>query len=939
MEELYHYGTPRHSGRYPWGSGDNPFQHEDWFLNRVQAAKNTGLKTDKEIADSLGLSVSEFRAKRSIASAEYRHFRISTARKLVKECNGNKSEAARRMGINESTLRTLLDAEKQEKATMTANLASDLKRAVDSSGGYLMVGEGTNLYLDGISEDRMKTAISMLTEKGYKLENLKIPQMEDKSKKTTVQVLCPPGVESKKEIYDHLDKITTLTDFTVKEDKITEGEEAGFKVGKRGIYPPVSIDSSRVGVVYDEDGGSQRDGVVYLRRGVEDISLGLSNYAQVRIAVDGTHYIKGMAMYGDDSDFPPGKDIIVFSNKSRGTPLLGEESTKSVLKLMERDKNGEIDYDNPFKANLDIKGQRLYDGEDGKKHLSVINKVNDEGTWGEWSRTLSSQFLSKQPLELIKSQLSLAYDKQKTEYEEIMSLTNPVLKRKLLREFADDCDSAAEELKGAALPRQGQFVILPVPDLPDGQVYAPQYNNGEKVCLIRHPHQGTFEIPELTVNNNFPSAVKSLGKTPSDAIGINLNTANMLSGADFDGDSVIVIPVNDRVRITNAMNSNDKAYEELRYFNPKKAYPAYPGMPKVCKENGWDQDQQMGKASNLVTDMTLKGAPPEDIVKAVKYAQVVIDAQKHQLDHKQAYKDCEIAELKKEYQGKASGGASTLISRAKSPDYILEIEESLRKGDIDPETGIRKYNETGRTYNKKNPKTGEWEKELSRTKTTKMASALRKYGVSDSLSSGTAKEAPYADYANHLYLLANEARKSYLASFKDIQKANPAAKETYKAEVESLNKRLTAALKNAPRERMAQIQANIILNDYKKNDPTLFTDNSRKKELAKLRRQLILGTRHAYGASGKDTRIRFSDREWQAIQANAISPSRLEILLEKSDSDWVRKLATPKPERGLSVTQKAQIRSMRNSGRYTLKEMADVLGVSTTTVSKAIKEL
>ena len=28
-EELMHYGTPRHSGRYPWGSGDNPYQHRD----------------------------------------------------------------------------------------------------------------------------------------------------------------------------------------------------------------------------------------------------------------------------------------------------------------------------------------------------------------------------------------------------------------------------------------------------------------------------------------------------------------------------------------------------------------------------------------------------------------------------------------------------------------------------------------------------------------------------------------------------------------------------------------------------------------------------------------------------------------------------------------------------------------------------------------------
>ena len=28
---LMHYGTPRHSGRYPWGSGENPYQRNGDF--------------------------------------------------------------------------------------------------------------------------------------------------------------------------------------------------------------------------------------------------------------------------------------------------------------------------------------------------------------------------------------------------------------------------------------------------------------------------------------------------------------------------------------------------------------------------------------------------------------------------------------------------------------------------------------------------------------------------------------------------------------------------------------------------------------------------------------------------------------------------------------------------------------------------------------------
>ena len=35
-DELQHYGMPKRSGRYPWGSGDDPYQHGSGdFLGRV----------------------------------------------------------------------------------------------------------------------------------------------------------------------------------------------------------------------------------------------------------------------------------------------------------------------------------------------------------------------------------------------------------------------------------------------------------------------------------------------------------------------------------------------------------------------------------------------------------------------------------------------------------------------------------------------------------------------------------------------------------------------------------------------------------------------------------------------------------------------------------------------------------------------------------------
>ena len=88
-----------------------------------------------------------------------------------------------------------------------------------------------------------------------------------------------------------------------------------------------------------------------------------------------------------------------------------------------------------------------------------------------------------------------------------MDIPNPTLKRQLLDSFADECDSAAVHLKGAALPRQGCYTILPVGSLGDNEVYAPNYKNGEEVILVRYPHAGTFEIPKLRVNNNNPESI------------------------------------------------------------------------------------------------------------------------------------------------------------------------------------------------------------------------------------------------------------------------------------------------------------------------------------------------------------------------------------------------------------------------------------------------
>ncbi len=172
---------------------------------------------------------------------------------------------------------------------------------------------------------------------------------------------------------------------------------------------------SRIKIRYAEEGGKEKDGVVEIRRGVEDLSLGESHYAQVRILVDGKKYIKGMAVYSDD--MPDGVDIVFNTNKSKDVPKM------DVLKNISNDP------DNPFGSLIKAGGQSYYIDKDGKRQLSLINKRAEEGDWGEWKDGLPSQFLSKQSITLLKTVKFSSCDKQ-AEFDEICSLTNPTVRKR-----------------------------------------------------------------------------------------------------------------------------------------------------------------------------------------------------------------------------------------------------------------------------------------------------------------------------------------------------------------------------------------------------------------------------------------------------------------------------------------------------------------------------
>lgn len=253
-------------------------------------------------------------------------------------------------------------------------------------------------------------------------------------------------------------------------------------------------------------------------------------------------------------------------------------------------------------------------------------------------------------MDLIKKQLNLTKADKQAEFDEICALNNPTVKKNLLKSFADDCDAAAVHLKAAALPRQKYQVILPLTSIKDDQVYAPNYNDGEKVALIRYPHGGTFEIPILTVNNKHAEGKRVLGTTPADAIGISSKVAERLSGADFDGDTVMVIPTGKSIKITST-----PPLKGLERFDPKTSYPERQGM-KYMKNT----QTEMGIISNLITDMTLKGANQDELARAVRHSMVVIDAEKHKLDYKKSEADNGIAALKKKYQGSINEMVGTM---------------------------------------------------------------------------------------------------------------------------------------------------------------------------------------------------------------------------------------------------------------------------------------
>lgn len=982
---LAHYGVKRRSGRYPWGSGDTPFQRSGDFLSRVMELESQGF-TQKEIADAVYVdNTTDLRIYRRIAAHERQDVLRAKARSL-RDDGHSLQEIADIMGYkNDSSVRTLLNPDTTARKNAGRSTANALKQIIDQKG-MVDIGAGVELEL-GISSETLQEAQYILQgEYGYNVYGLSVGQATNPGKRTNIKVITGPDV-TYGEAYKNLDNVESVMDYKPREFHSADGGKTFDK-----LEYPAAISSDRVYIRYPDEGGKEMDGVLQIRRGVADLSLGDSHYAQVRILVDGTNYLKGMAIYSDN--IPDGYDIVCNTSKPR------DAARDRIIKPISTD-----DPKNPFGALIMAGGQNHYTDENGERKLGAINKLKQEGDWHEMSVSLSSQFLSKQPLKTVQRQLDLSYAEREAELAEIMSLTNPTIRKKMLYDFADDCDGAAVHLKAVGMPRQRTQVILPLTDIKENEVFAPNFNDGEQVALIRYPHAGRFEIPILTVNNKNKQGKSDITMNAKDAIGIHPSVAERLSGADFDGDTVVVIPQSSKTRVMNA-----KPLKDLENFDPHVEYAYREGMRVMQKS---DIQKEMGMISNLINDMTLRGAPESEIARAVKHSMVVIDANKHKLDYKRSEVENGISELKDRWQRSTTedgeektGGASTIISRRKQSVYIPERQGS---GRIDKETGEIIYKESGRLYlgdkgkkyadklveeeirkesrlldperaadlenirrqsyakaeeagltgkkakayadnlveeairkesrlldpdrevDLKRVKRGAYEKareagyEEPAQEKIPIMSAVKDARV---LSSGHPIEEEYADYANKLKAMANRARKEY-ANTKDNPKDSAAAAE-YDEEVKSIKAKIAVAATNAPRERRAQILANAYVHQITQEHPELL-DKNHKKELRRIKQRAIADARDQVGAKGKDTRVDISDREWEAISKNAIAGSTLNELMRYADADKLRERAMPKATTVVSSAKVAQIKALSANG-FSNADIAERTGLSISTI-------
>lgn len=117
-------------------------------------------------------------------------------------------------------------------------------------------------------------------------------------------------------------------------------------------------------------------------------------------------------------------------------------------------------------------------------------------------------------------------------------------------------------------------------------------------------------------------------------------------------------------------------------------------------------------------------------------------------------------------------------------------------------------------------------------------------------------------------------------------------------------------------------------------DPHISED---KKVIKKISSVEMQRARDSVGASGRKSKVTFTDREWEAVQAGAISDNMLTKFLNSSDSDEIVKRAMPKTTTALSSAKVNKAKAMLRGG-YTYEEIAKACGVPKSTIYDALNK-
>ena len=241
-EAIAHYGVKRRSGRYPWGSGENPYQHSADFLARVESLASEG-KAEKDIAKELGMTTTDLRMQVRVAKHERRALEADRARSL-REDGLSLQEIANKMGYtNDSSIRSLLNentAENKNRANVTAEtIAKELE-----TKNMIDVGAGVEKEL-GVTDSTLKEALFILETKGYQVYGIGLQQTTNPKQQTITTIVAKDGFDQKY-AYNHTEEIASLRDY--------HSKDGGLSF-KKTQYP-ASVDSKRVMIQYGDQGGS-----------------------------------------------------------------------------------------------------------------------------------------------------------------------------------------------------------------------------------------------------------------------------------------------------------------------------------------------------------------------------------------------------------------------------------------------------------------------------------------------------------------------------------------------------------------------------------------------------------------------------------------------------------------------------------------------------------